>query len=83
MIAIFGADNVCKTQTPCVLRAGAEWWRNFRLEQARGGHCAGFAMTSLSIFENAAVNPGDFQPGANTTYDIEKANARRFIACIK
>ncbi|MCP4536989.1 MAG: tandem-95 repeat protein, partial [Chloroflexi bacterium] len=80
MIYIYGADVVCKVQNPCELTATAEQWRKTWLELLRGGHCAGMAMGSLSIFENDAVNPGDFQAGANVTYDITKDNARKFIA---
>jgi uncharacterized repeat protein (TIGR01451 family) len=80
MVSLFGADNVCKTQSPCVLTAAAEEWRITSLNVMTGGHCSGFAAGSTRIFSNPAVNPGDFQGGAGQTYDLAKSNMRNYIA---
>jgi len=78
MALTYGAANVCKVQSPsCVLTTAAESWRQAKI--APGGHCFGLALQSLSIFDLPDVAPSNFQPGANLTFDLTQANARRSI----
>lgn len=79
MVAIYGADQVCKSQNPCVLTATAEAWRVTWLDNVKGGHCAGMSMASLDIFANPNVAPSDFQASADVTFELEKPNVRRHI----
>ena len=80
MVKIFGEAEACKTTAPCVLSAKAENWRKTWLRRIEGGHCAGMAMGSLNIFANSTLAAGDLQTGANTTFDLTKENARRYVA---
>ncbi len=75
---IFGADKVCKTQNPCVLTASAEAYRQ-GMVASNGGHCFGMALASLWIYDRPEITPGDYQSGAEITYDLLKANARALI----
>ncbi|MEM8860479.1 MAG: hypothetical protein AAGD96_19320, partial [Chloroflexota bacterium] len=77
----FGADAVCKTQTPsCVLTSVAEKYRQDGLKFVKGGHCAGMAKSSLQIFFDTTIMPGDFETGAEVTFELDKENIRRQIA---
>ena len=79
MIKIYGVA-VCKTQDPCVLTASAEAVRKAKATTSTGGHCAGMAAAGMEIFDDATVNPSDFQAGATVAFDLSKANARNLIA---
>ncbi|MCO5212373.1 MAG: hypothetical protein M9936_21960 [Caldilinea sp.] len=80
MVKIFGEAEACKSTAPCVLTAKSENWRTTWLKRIEGGHCAGMAMGSLNIFANDTFAAGDLQSGANTTFDLTKENARRYVA---
>ncbi|MFZ1772122.1 MAG: choice-of-anchor Q domain-containing protein, partial [Caldilinea sp.] len=79
-VKIFGETEACKSTGPCVLTAKSENWRTTWLKRIEGGHCAGMAMGSLNIFANDALSASDLQSGANTTFDLTKENARRYVA---
>jgi hypothetical protein len=79
MVFIYGT-GVCKTQNPCVLYSAAEAVRQTKLAAGvGGGHCAGMAASSLKIFDDPNVAPGDLQPGALQTFDITLGNSGRMI----
>ncbi len=75
---IFGADKVCKTQNPCVLTASAEAYRQ-GMVSAGGGHCFGMALASLWIYDRPEITPGQYQAGAEITYDLLKVNSTPLI----
>ncbi len=58
----------------CVLKAGAQAWLQKAIASPDGGHCDGFAATSLRLFNSMPYNqystPGTFQPGAVNTIDL-------------
>ncbi|MGC8960063.1 MAG: hypothetical protein ACP5OO_09810 [Chloroflexia bacterium] len=80
MRRVFGDGAVCiKAGSACLPRPSALlWWGIVHLAMS-GGHCDGFATTSLRFFKGLD-NPADFQAGASTTYDLLLENARRHIA---
>ncbi len=80
MVKIFGEAEACKSTAPCVLSAKAENWRKTWLRRIEGGHCAGMAMGSLNIFANDTLAASDLQSSANTTFDLTKEDARRYVA---
>jgi uncharacterized repeat protein (TIGR01451 family) len=79
LVTIFGASNVCKTQSPCVLTAAAEEWRQLMLKNMELGHAAGMAQTSLWFFAGNG-NPNTYQGGAVSPFELSKNNIRRLVA---
>ena len=80
MRRMFGDDAVCwMVFGVCVPKPAAVAWNVSANNAMSGGHCDGMASTSLLFFKGFA-NPGAFQSGANDTYDLLLANARRNIA---
>jgi hypothetical protein len=55
---------------PCTLTLAARQWMRSTNEVMAGGHCFGFASTAAELF-NRALTPGQFQPGAARTYDLQ------------
>lgn len=63
------------TKESCVLKASAQaWLENTAIPGPNGGHCDGFAATSLRLFNSLPYNqfstPGTFQSGATNTIDL-------------
>lgn len=78
LVRIFGAENVCiegKDENDCVLYETAQAWIDEQIESMKAGHCDGFAATSLRLWLNKDFRgkrkPGDFQPDAGKTFDLE------------
>jgi uncharacterized repeat protein (TIGR01451 family) len=80
MVKIFGEAEACKSTGPCVLTAKSENWRTTWLKRIEGGHCAGMSMGSLNLFVDDTLSASDLQSGANTTFELTKENARRYVA---
>lgn len=84
MVLLFG-EGVCIGGTnPCVLTTGAQAWRTQWLGIAEGGHCYGMAVASLRSFLDlpfkGKVQPGDFEAGANTIFELDyNAVTRNYI----
>jgi N-acetylmuramoyl-L-alanine amidase len=80
MRRMFGDQAVCwMVFGACVTRPAAAAWNLSANYSMRGGHCDGMASTSL-LFYKGFADPTEFQSGANETYDLLRANARRNIA---
>ena len=63
------------TKENCTLTGPAQQWlTNYALKFGDGGHCDGFAATSLRLFNSLPYNqystPSTFQPGALNTVDL-------------
>jgi hypothetical protein len=69
MEALFG-DQVCLSGTgeECELIPAAEEWMDNQNEGMAGGHCEGFSITALRMF-NESLDPADF--GADVPADLE------------
>lgn len=85
MIKLFGQAKVCRSpEGECVLTAAAQQWMEEQIKGMNGGHCEGMAVTSLYLRQGlnfkGKTTPADFQVGANSTYDLQKAATRNFIA---
>ena len=81
LIALFGAENVCQsgtTASDCVLTEPAEEWLEQCVKLLEGGHCEGFAVTSLRFWEGLSfagkASPADFQSGAEKVSQLEHTN---------
>ena len=72
MVLLFGPGVCVAGSNPCVLNPGAQAWRNQWI--ATQGHCFGMAIASLRTFLDlpfkGKIQPGDFQAGANTLFDL-------------
>jgi uncharacterized repeat protein (TIGR01451 family) len=72
MVLLFGPGVCIAGSNPCVLNPGAQAWRNQWI--ATQGHCFGMAIASLRTFLDlpfkGKTQPGDFQAGANTLFDL-------------
>jgi N-acetylmuramoyl-L-alanine amidase len=80
MRRMFGDSAVCwMVFGTCVPKPAAAAWNVSANNTMRGGHCDGMASTSLLFFKEFA-DPGEFQSGADETYDLQRSNARRNIA---
>ena len=55
---------------PCTLSLAGRQWMQATNESMSGGHCFGFAATAADLF-NKILSPGQFQPGAASTYDLQ------------
>lgn len=78
LIALFGAENVCQagsTASDCVLTEPAEEWVEECVKLLAGGHCEGFAVTSMRFFDGLPYagkkSPADFQSGAEKVSDLQ------------
>lgn len=81
MRRMFSDSAVCQivVGSTCIPKPGALIW-NLRVNwEMNNGHCDGFTTTALRFFKGID-SPSSFQAGANTTYDLLLANARRNIA---
>lgn len=68
MREMFG-DRVCATapSDSCTLTPEAQQWAESAADQMIGGHCFGFALTSLRFFKHL-LNPADF--GGSTVFSL-------------
>ena len=72
MVELFG-DSVCATGSgaTCVLTPEAERWRIMGNEVSSGGHCMGFSVLSLRMY-NGELDPSTY--GADTAWDLRIAD---------
>jgi hypothetical protein len=78
LIRMFGT-GVCQTGSTaadCVLKASARSWRADRLASANGGHCYGMAVAAQRFYAGFD-QAGNYQGGANNTFDLEAIAAVR------
>jgi hypothetical protein len=85
MISLFGQAKVCRSpEGACILTAAARQWMEKEIKGMNGGHCEGMAVVSLRLRQGLLFkgkkSPVDFQPGANTTFDLSKDAIRNYIA---
>lgn len=80
-VVMFGEEQTCAYTIGniCILKLSAGLWNEAINFTMNGGHCDGMTTTSLRFFKSLN-SPGEFQEGANTTYDLQKSNIRRYIA---
>src|ERR1700681_4086110 len=78
LVMIFGAESVCEsgtTASDCVLNEPAQEWLAEAIKLLGGGHCEGFAVTSLRLWEglpfDGKAGPADWQSGAKKVSDLE------------
>jgi hypothetical protein len=78
LIKMFGANNVCiegHNADDCVLYETGQTWIDEQIKSMKGGHCEGMAVDSLRFWMHKGFRgknkPGDFQPEAKKTFDLE------------
>lgn len=85
IVSILGADEALypSSDDASELRPIARLWREFALDGVRGGHCLGMAGGSMLMFMGVPfegkVTPADFQAGAASTLEIQRAYTRNLI----
>jgi len=80
LIAVFGADAVCKTQNPCVLSPVMRMVREIWLANLQSGHSAGMAISSQRLFADPTFAPATLQADAHFINDLRKEEMRRWIS---
>ncbi|MEM7133767.1 MAG: right-handed parallel beta-helix repeat-containing protein [Chloroflexota bacterium] len=80
MLTMFG-PGVCAQRlgNACLLKFSAALWHIEVNEEMHAGVCDGMATTSLKFFTSVS-DPDSFQAGANSTYELEENNIRRYIS---